>query len=313
MDFQEEKITGTVEEVTFQNDSNGFTVLDLDFNNELLTVVGVMPGITAGETVTLTGTFTTHPSFGRQFKVSAFSRAMPETTEQIYKYLASGVIYGVGPKKAMAIVERFGDRTLEILETEPEKLSCIKGISEDQAKNIGENFRKQYAMRAVMLGLEKYGFTPSECVRLFKKLGTNAVDRVEENPYCLCSLGLGISFERAQDIEDMLPKKPLPDFRIREGILHVVRYNGQNRGHTCIPREKLLKPSSDLLSITQDEVDIAIDNLISTAQLKSCDIDGKEFVFLPSAYLAEKKIAERINIIAGFPPPAAPQLAEWID
>ncbi len=313
MDFQEEKITGIVEEVTFQNDSNGFTVLDLNFNNELLTVVGVMPGITAGETVTLTGTFTTHPSFGRQFKVSAFSRAMPETTEQIYKYLASGVIYGIGPKKAMSIVEKFGSDTLEILETEPEKLSSIKGISEEQAKNIGENFRKQYAMRAVMLGLEKYGFSPAECVRLFKKLGVNAVDRVEENPYCLCALGMGISFERAQDIEEKLEKKPLPDFRIGEGILHVVRYNAQNRGHTCIPRDKLLKPSSDLLSITQDEVDIAIDKLISTAQLKACEIDGKDFVFLPSAYLAEKKIAERINIIAGFPPPAAPQLAEWID
>ena len=313
MDFQEEKITGIVEDVTFQNDSNGFTVLDLNFNNELLTAVGVMPGVTAGETVVLTGTFTTHPSFGRQFKVSAFSRAMPETTEQIYKYLSSGVIYGIGPKKAMAIVEKFGAETLEILEAYPERLSSIKGISEEQAKNIGESFRKQYAMRTVMLGLEKYGFTPSECVRLFKKLGVNAVDRVEENPYCLCGLGLGISFERAQDIEDKLDKKPLPDFRIREGILHVVRYNGQNRGHTCIPREKLLRPSADLLEITQDQVDIAIDKLISTAQLKACEIDGKEFVFLPSAYLAEKKIADRINIIAGFPPPAAPQLAEWID
>ena len=236
MDFQEEKITGIVEDVTFQIDSNGFTVLDLNFNNELLTAVGVMPGVTAGETVVLTGIFTTHPSFGRQFKVSAFSRAMPETTEQIYKYLSSGVIYGIGPKKAMAIVEKFGAETLEILEAYPERLSSIKGISEEQAKNIGESFRKQYAMRTVMLGLEKYGFTPSECVRLFKKLGVNAVDRVEENPYCLCGLGLGISFERAQDIEDKLDKKPVPDFRIREGILHVVGYNGQNRGYTCSRR-----------------------------------------------------------------------------
>lgn len=313
MDFQEEKITGVVDDVTFQNDANGFTVLDLDYNGELLTAVGVMPGVTAGETVILTGTFTTHPSFGRQFKVSAFSRAMPETTEQIYKYLSSGVIYGVGPKKAMAIVEKFGEDTLQILETAPEKLSTIKGISEEQAKNIGDSFIKQYAMRTVMLGLEKYGFSASECVRIFKKLGINAIDKVEENPYCLCSLALGISFERAQDIEEKLEKKPLPDFRIREGILHVMRYNAQNRGHTCIPREKLLKPSSDLLEITQDEVDISIDKLISTAQLKSCEIDGKEFVFLPSAYLAEKKIADRINIIAGFPPPAAPQLAEWIE
>lgn len=313
MNYEEVQITGVVEEVTFQNDSNGFTVLDISVDNDYLTAVGVMPGVNAGETVNLTGTYTTHPSFGRQFKVSAFSRCMPETSEQIYKYLASGVIRGIGPKKAMAIIEKFGSDTLDILENEPERLSTIKGISDEQAKNIGEEFKRQYAMRTVMLGLEKYGFSPSECIRIFKKLGIHAVEKVEENPYYLCSLGLGISFERAESIETKLEKKPLPDFRISEGILHVMRYNSANRGHTCIPRDKLLKPSADLLEVTQDEIDIAIDKLVSTAQLKVCEIDGKEFVFLPSAYLAEKKIAERIGIVAGFPPPGAPQLADWID
>lgn len=313
MNYEEVQITGVVEEVTFQNDSNGFTVLDISVDNDYLTAVGVMPGVNAGETVNLTGTYTTHPSFGRQFKVSAFSRCMPETSEQIYKYLASGVIRGIGPKKAMAIIEKFGSDTLDILENDPERLSSIKGISEEQAKNIGEEFKRQYAMRTVMLGLEKYGFSPSECIRIFKKLGIHAVEKVEENPYYLCSLGLGISFERAESIESKLEKKPLPDFRISEGILHVMRYNSANRGHTCIPRDKLLKPSADLLEVTQDEIDIAIDKLVSTAQLKACEIEGKEFVFLPSAYLAEKKIAERIGIVAGFPPPGAPQLADWID
>lgn len=313
MSISEEKITGVVEEVTFQNDSNGWTVIDLSVDNELLTAVGVMPGINAGETVILTGTYTVHPSFGRQFKVSAFSRSMPETTEQIFKYLASGVIRGIGPKKAMSIVEKFGSDTLYVLENEPERLACIRGISEEQAKAIGEDFKRQSALRTIMMGLEKYGFSPSECVRIFKKLGINAVEKVEENPYCLCSLGMGISFERAESIEEKLQKKPLPDFRIREGILHVMRYNSSNRGHTCIPREKLLNPSSELLEVSQDDIDIAIDGLVNTGQLKTAQLDGKEFVFLPSAFLAERKIAERINIIAGFPPPAAPQLADWID
>ncbi len=313
MSISEEKITGVVEEVTFQNEANGWTVVDISVGNELLTAVGVMPGINAGETVCLTGTYTIHPSFGRQFKVSAFSRAMPETIDQIFKYLASGVIRGIGPKKAMNIVEKFGADTLYILESEPERLASTKGISEDQAKAIGEEFKKQSALRTIMLGLEKYDFSASECVRIFKKLGVNAVEKIEENPYCLCALGLGIGFERAEAIEEKLPRKPLPDYRIREGILHVMRYNSTNRGHTCIPREKLLKPSSDLLDVTQDEIDIAIDTLVNTGQLKTADLDGQSFVFLPSAFLAERKIAERINIIAGFPPPSAPQLADWID
>ncbi len=313
MIYEEVQITGTVEEVTFQNDSNGFTVLDICVDSEYLTAVGVMPGVCAGETLTLKGSYTTHPSFGRQFKVTEFSRCMPETTDQIYKYLASGVIRGVGPKKAMSIVEKFGSDTLDILENEPERLSSIKGISEEQAKNIGEDFKRQYAMRTVMLGLEKYDFSPSECIRIFKKLGIGAVDKIKENPYILCSLNVGISFERAESIESKLENKPRPDFRISEGILHIMRYNCANRGHTCIPREKLLKPAADLLEISQDDVDVAIDSLVSTAQLKVCDIDKKEFLFLPNAYLAEKKIAERIGIIANFPPPGAPQLADWID
>ncbi len=313
MDFTEEKITGLVEEVLFHNDTNGWTVIDISADNELLTAVGVMPDVNPGETLTLTGSYTIHPSFGRQFKVTAFSRSMPETTDQIFKYLASGVISGIGPKKATAIVEKFGDETLEILEKEPERLASLKGISEEQAKRIGEDFSRQFALRTVMMVLEKYDFTPAECVRIFKKLGLNAVQKIEENPYYLCGLNMGISFERAELIEAKLPKRPSPDYRIREGILHVVRYNSQNRGHTCIPREKLLKPSSDLLDITADEVDIALDGLISTSQLKACEIDGKEFVFLPSAYNAERKIAERMNIIANFPPPSAPQLADWIE
>lgn len=313
MNIEEEKITGIVDEVTFRNEANGFTVLDLEMENELLTVVGVLPGFNAGETVTLTGTYTTHPSFGRQFKATAFSRCMPETADQIYKYLSSGVIKGIGPKRAISIVERFGEDTLRVLDKEPEKLASIKGISEEAAEQIGNEFQKQYAMRTVMLGLEKYDFTPSECIRIFKKLGIAAVEKVEENPYMLCSLGIGISFERAEAIEQKLPKKPLPDYRIREGILHVCRYNSTNRGHTCIPREKLLKPCADLLEITQDEVDITIDTLVNIGHLKKAEIDKHEFIFLPSAYLAEKQIAERINIITNFPPPGAPQLADWID
>ncbi len=313
MDFQEETITASVEEVTFQNPANGFTVMDVSMDDDYFTAVGVMPGVTAGETVTLTGTFTIHQSFGRQFKVSAFSRCMPETTEQIYKYLASGVIRGVGPKKAMSIIEKFGSQTLEILDTAPERLALIKGISEEQAKSIGAEFKKQYAMRTVMLGLEKYGFTPTECVKLFRKLGINAVEKVEENPYMLCGLGIGITFERAEIIESKLPKKPLPDYRISEGIVHVVRHNSNSRGHTCIPREKLLTPCSDLLSVTQDEIDIAIDKLVNTAQLKLHIIDGKEYIFLPSSYNAERKIADRIDIIANFPPSGAPLLSNWIE
>ena len=313
MDAELVTITGVVEDITFQNDSNGFTVLDFSSEDELFTAVGVMPGITAGETVSLTGNFIMHPTFGRQLKVTAFTRTLPETSEQIIKYLSSGVIRGVGPKKALLIVETFGADTLNVIENEPERLSELKGISIDQAKNIGEEFKKQYAMRTVMLGLEKYGLTPNECVRIYKKLGVRAVEMVKENPYCLCSLGIGISFEKAEVIEEKLEEKPTPEYRIKEGILHVMRHNRSSRGHTCIPREKLLKPCAELLSTTEDTIDITIDSLVSTAQLKIYIIDGTEFVFLPSSLRDEKRIAERMGIVAKFPPPRMSTLAQTID
>ena len=311
-DFQE-TITGIVEDITFQNAQNGFTVLDFSSDDELFTAVGVMPGISAGETVSLTGSFIMHPTFGRQLKVTSFTRTLPETSEQIIKYLSSGVIRGIGPKKALLIVETFGTDTLNVIENTPERLSELKGISIDQAKNIGEEFKKQYAMRTVMLGLEKYGLTPNECVRIYKKLGIRAVEMVKENPYCLCSLGIGINFEKAEVIEDKLEEKPVPEHRIREGILHVMRHNRNSRGHTCIPREKLLKPCADLLNTNEDTIDITIDSLVSTAQLKLHIIDNTEFIFLPSSYKDEKRIAERMSVVAKFPPPRMSTLAETID
>lgn len=314
MDLTDEEIlNGTVEEITFQNNVNGFTVLDVSSGGELITAVGVMPGVAAGESVTLKGSYIIHATFGRQLKVTSFSRTMPETTEQIYKYLSSGVIRGIGPKKALAIIDAFGSDTLDIIENDSEKLSRIKGISVEQARSLGDEFKKQYAMRAVILGLEKYGLTPNECVRIYNKLGIQAVEAVKKNPYCLCGLSIGISFEKAEQIETQLDEKIVPDFRINEGILHIMRYNRNSHGHTCIPREKLLSPASDLLGVKTDTIDIAIDRLIATAYIKSAVLNKTEFLFLPSSYNDEIKIAERIKLMVKFPPPRSETLSDMID
>ncbi len=302
-----------VEDIVFQNSSNGYTVMEFSTEDELFTAVGIMPELVPGETVNLNGTFTMHPSFGRQFKVESFCRSMPETDDQIFKYLSSGIIHGIGPKKASSIIEKFGTSTLDVIENSPEQLSKIKGISLDQAKKISEEFKNQYAVRTVMLQLEKYGFTPNECISIYKKRGIKCVEEIKNNPYCVCSLGIGISFERAEEIENRLEIKPSADCRTGEGILHIMRHNRNSLGHTCIPREKLLKPASDFLMITEDEVDIMIDKLTETAQLKCEDIDGTEFIFLPSSYNDEKRIAARINIVASFPPPRTETLYNLID
>lgn len=287
--------------------------MEFSTDEELFTAVGVMPDLAPGEAVTLNGSFTIHPAFGRQFKVESFTRCMPETEEQIFKYLSSGIIHGIGPKRAASIIDKFGADTLDILEKEPERLSVIKGISADTAKQIGEEFNKQYAVRTVMLQLEKYGFTPNECISIYKKRGIKCVEEIRTNPYCVCSMGIGISFERAEETEARLEIKPSPECRLGEGILHIMRHNRNSLGHTCVPRDKLLSPAADFLKIGTDEADIIIDKLLSTAQLKTENINGRDFIFLPSSYNDEKRIANRMGVVASFPPPRSPALYDMIE
>lgn len=311
--FEDTTLTGTVEDISFQNAGNGFTVLTLSTESELLTAVGVMPGTTAGEVLTLHGSFSVHPTFGRQFKVTSAEHSLPQTTEQIYKYLSSGVIRGIGPKKAAQIIETFGDQTLDILEDEPLRLASIRGISGAQAAEIGAEFKKQHDVRTVMLGLEKYGLSPAECVCVQKELGNNAVEEVKNDPYLLCRPEIGVSFERAVEIESRLEIKPEPIFRINEGIQYILRHNCYTRGHTCIPREKLITSAAEYLGLSEAQAEEAVEGLVHSAFLKEESLNGRSFIFLPANYNAEKKIADRIHVMQQYPPAPTPTLADDID
>lgn len=135
--------------------------------------------------------------------------------------------------------------------------------------------------------------TTAECLRVFKVFGAKSVDTVEKNPYLLCSEGIGINFERACDIAERLPVKPADEYRIAAGVLYVVRYNLHN-GHTCLPREKLIPTAADLLGCGNDAADISIDSLVEQKQLVSYFLNGREFIFLPDIFSAEKKAADNI-------------------
>lgn len=293
------QITGIVEEIVFQNAANAFTVIDISSGGEMITAVGELPEISAGEKVVLTGVWNMHQSFGRQFRVERFERYMPDTAAQFLKYLSSGAIKGVGPKTAAYIVERFGDATFDVIENEPERLTFIKGISKNKAIAISSEFKKQFAVRTVVLGLEKYGLSPSECIRIVKKIGVNAVEIVEENPYVLCGEAEIVSFERAEKIAAGLESPPLMKHRMRAGISHIIRYNLLN-GHTCLPKEKILPLVCELLSITADEADNAIEEMLLNKLLVSFERNGRTFVSLPDIYDAELKIAERIDLLMKF-------------
>lgn len=306
------RISGVVSHVTFTNKENGFTVLELESGDELVTAVGVMPELNAGELLELSGYWDFHASFGRQFKVEMCERRMPASAGDILRYLSSGGVKGIGPKTAVKVVERFGEETFEVLENEPERLAQIKGISLEKAKEISADFKKQFAVREIMIALERYGMTTAECVAAFRVFGARASDIITRNPYALCSEGVGFSFSRAETVAQALPSPPDKGYRLQAGVLHVMSHNLSN-GHTCIPREKLFAPCAELLSTNDDTVDITIDELVGSGRLVSRDINGREFLFLPYIYKAEKNAAEHIKQLLKFPPAGRPAPEKEVD
>ena len=295
------KLKGTITDITFYNDTNGYTVFCVDLGEEEITVVGNTIDVKIGDRVELIGEYTYHSLYGRQFKAETCNATLPETVEDLYHYLASGVVKGIRESTAMKIIDRFGEKSFDILQFEPERLAEIKGISLEKAKKIGKEYNRQCSTRALIMNLSKYGLKTNECLFAFDKFGDDAVQLIEENPYILCEGDGKISFERAEQIASSLPLKPKSQYRTEAGILYVLSHNFRN-GHTCVPLEKLYLPSCDLLNETRDNIEIAIDNLKNNKKIIIAKIKEKEFVFLPEAYHAEKAISNRIKVLLKFPP-----------
>lgn len=306
------EIFGQVEDVIFRKDESGFTVLELSTEDEYLTVVGVLPEVSAGEELRLRGNWVTHPTFGRQFRAELCERSMPSTAAELYKYLASGAVKGIGAKTAQKIIERFGDETFEILEKHPERLAAIKGISKTSAEKMGKSFSEQFAVRQIMISLERFGMTPTECLKAYKAYGANTIEIIKSNPYLLCINLVGFSFDRVEAIANELPEKPSDNFRMQAGVLHVIRHNLGN-GHTCLPRQKLLKPCSLLLNKDEESIDDIIEGLIADKRLISFLMDENEFVMLPNIYFSEFSASERIKMMLRFPPAGKPTLMQDIE
>lgn len=298
---EQEKLKGVVETVTFRREDTGFTVLELNDGEEMQLVVGVMPNVVPGEELILTGSWTTHPSFGRQFKAELCEQSLPESAGAILKYLASGAVRGIGPSMAEKIVSKFAEKTFDVMENTPEQLACIKGISLSGAKKMGEEFKKQFEIRRVIVQMTALGLTTGEALKVYRLYKAESPEIVRENPYLLCGADIGLSFDRADEIADALDQKPEFKCRANAGVVYILKHNLGN-GHTCIPREQILEPAMNLLECGRDDTEIIIDDLISDREIISQTIRSREFLFLPHVYQAEKNAAQRLRIMRQFPP-----------
>lgn len=299
------QLNGVVESVTFHNEDTGFTVLELNTGDELVTVVGVMADICAGEQLRITGGWANHTSYGPQFRAEACERTLPTSAASIFRYLASGAVKGVGMATARKLVDAFGEKTLEIMENEPLRMCEIRGITERKALRISEEFKKMFGVREVMLFLGEYGITPAEAMRVWKVWGSAAVDRVKQNPYLLCTEGMAIGFDRADSIAQTMGCAQDDEMRIRAGAVHVLRHNA-GVGHTCLPEDKLIETTAQMLGVELAQAQAGIEQLVldgSVIRERLQRAGGvRSFVFAPVLHRAEHYIAGRLKMMLAYPP-----------
>ncbi len=295
------ELCGTVEHVVYHNDKNQYTVLEMSAGDERVTVVGGFPFVSEGEELQVYGTWDTHPSFGQQFKAQTFERARPATAAAMLKYLASGAVKGIGPATARRIVEAFGEKALEVIENEPERLSQVKGITKEKARAMGEELKRVYGIRELMAYLGAYGVRPEESVLVWKAYGEDSVPCIQEDPYRLCEEGIGISFSIADLIAESMEKPRDDSGRVQAGVLYVLRHNLLN-GHTCLPWDKLCEAAAQMLGVELEMAQDAVYTLCESFQARCENFDGRDFIFLQRQHLSEEYISARMKAMLRMPP-----------
>ena len=285
---------GTVHSVIFQNAENGYTVLRLlTEEGEIVTVVGCIPCVAPGEHLTVTGTWETHPQHGEQLRAEELERSLPEEEDEILAYLSSGICKGVGPATARSIVERFGLDTLDILETEPERLQMIRGITAKKAMEIGSMFRQHMGLRRLMEFLSRYQLPPVLAIRLRQQYGDGALEMVRRNPYLLSDDVCGVDFSVTDTMALSMGFAEDCGERLRAAVTFELTFN-ENNGHVFLPRDKLLSATCQLLDCGLEQVEAALDALTEQHAVVIERIANVQAVYLRRLWEAESSACARL-------------------
>ena len=285
---------GTVQSVIFQNEENGYTVLRLvTEEGELITVVGCIPCAAPGEHLGVSGTWETHPQHGAQLRAEEVERRLPEDAEELISYLGSGICKGLGPATARRLVERFGAETAEVISSQPEKLSLIKGITARRAMEISESFRRHMGLRRLMAFLAQYGLPPVLAIRLRQIYGDGALDAIRRDPYLLSADAGGLPFSAADEIAMSMGFSARSPERLRSALLFELSHNEGN-GHVFLPRPKLLAATAQLLG-DEDGVEEALDTLIDEGKVFSETVANVEACYLLRLHEAEDYACRKLT------------------
>ena len=289
------EIKGQIEEIIYQNETNGYTVCELQVEGELVTAVGYLPFIVAGDTVKLNGKYVTHQEYGEQFKIDTFEKIMPETLAGLEKYLASGIIKGIGPNIAQKIIEKFGEDTISIFKLYPERLAEVKGISSTKALEMAGEFNEKWELWQIVGFLERFGISSNNAKKIYDALGKNAIEEIKRNPYVLVDLTYGVDFKKIDKIAMEMGVSSYDEKRIESAIKYGIILSTYN-GHTCVIKENLIFFLEQLINVPVQNIENGFINLKVKEDIVIEERDNGTWVYLYPFYKAEKNIADIVHI-----------------
>lgn len=289
------EIEGIVTSIVYKNDDNGYTVAKIKCENnmESYSIVGYMHYLGEGQKVHIKGEWTYHKSFGKQIKVDSLQEILPTTLEGVEKYLASGLIQGIGPVTAKKIIKQFGENALDIIEMHPEKLTEVEGIGIKKANRIAESLKDQREVKEIMIFLQSHGITPNHGIKIFKKYGAASITVLRENPYSLCEDIQGIGFKTADKIAKSLGMDVNSPFRIASGIKYVLS-NSIGNGNVYLPMEELILKSIEELKVEKERVEDSITTLNLNRDIVVDEVEEKQCVYLSPMFFSEVKSAKKL-------------------
>jgi len=305
----DDRVEGTVERVTYSNEETGWTVLRLlvPGRREPLPVTGNLPGAQPGEWISARGQFRYHPEYGEQFHADSYRSEVPATVAGIRRYLGSGLVRGLGAALAARITEKFGEQTLQVIDTAPERLREVEGIGPVRSERIQKAWAEQRQIRDVMVFLQGHGVSPLLAVRIFRRYGDLAIDTVQQNPYRLALDIFGIGFKTADRIARSLGVEPSSPQRLQAGALHVLSQLSDD-GHVCAPESLLVETAAETLEVEPEKVLAALQELVLAQEVvrEEVEIEGAKATLWYSSALHAIEVALARAISGRLLQPARP-------
>lgn len=290
------ELKGELTDIIYQNEVNSYTVAVLTTDEEEFTVVGYLPFIHQGDSLSLIGKFVTHQDYGRQFKIETFEKIMPQTLSSLERYLANGTIKGIGPATAKKIINKFGEQTISIFKFEPIKLAKIKGITEEKALQMAENFNENWELWQIVGFLEKFGIGVQSAKNVYKTLGINAVEEIQANPYILIDVANHVDFKQIDKIAMDLGIEYNSEKRIKSGIKYAL-LRATSNGHCRILENNLYNFVQNLLGVSKEEIENALIELKVRKEIVIEKEEEENLVYLDYYYQAEENVAKRLLLL----------------